>query len=225
MPPPTPLDLLPSTRRLLLLGIKERGEATAEQLSRASYLSIAAVRMHLYALEADGFVKHTRRRDGPGRPTHVYRLTPLGEELFPQGYAGISVALLAAIDAHPECKPRVFDILAAQQEEQARADVTASTVEGRIAEVAAGKEREGFFPKCEAVAEDEWLIVLRHCPIIRVVRDHPEFCEVERRAILAGTGASLVEVVGSRARGALHCSFRVRTEATPRESGAEAAGG
>lgn len=224
MPPPIPLDLLPSTRRLLLLGIKERGEATAEQLSRASYLSIAAVRMHLYALETDGFVKHTRRRDGPGRPTHVFRLTPLGEELFPQGYAAISVALLAAIDGNPECKAQVFDILGTQQEELARAHVTAATVEGRIAEVIAQQERQGFFPKWEAVAENEWLIVLRHCPFIRVARDHPEFCEVERRAIRAGTGASLVEAVSSRAGGALNCSFRVRTGATPGESAAEAAG-
>lgn len=225
MPPPIPLDLLPSTRRLLLLGIKERGEATAEQLARASYLSIAAVRMHLYALETDGFVKHTRRRDGPGRPTHVFRLTPLGEELFPQGYAAISVALLAAIDGHPECKAQVFDILASQQEHLARVHSSAQTVEGRIEEVTAQQERQGFFPKWEAVTENEWLITLRHCPFIRVAREYPEFCEVERRAILAGTRASLVEVVNSRAQGALNCSFRVRSESTPRESGAEAAGG
>lgn len=225
MPPPTPLDLLPSTRRLLLLGIKERGEATAEQLSRASYLSIAAVRMHLYALENDGFVKHTRRRDGPGRPTHVFQLTPLGEELFPQGYAAISVALLAAIDQHPECRAQVFDLLATQQENLARAHISASTVEGRVEEVAAQQERQGFFPKWEAVGETEWVITLRHCPFIRVAREYPEFCEVERRAILAGTGASRVEPVSSRARGALSCSFRVLMDTASSSPGSEAAAG
>jgi len=99
MPSRTPLDLLPNTRRLLLLGIKERGEATADELSRASFLSIAAVRMHLYALETEGFVTHSRRRDGPGRPTHVFCLTPIGEELFPQGYAIMAMALLDAVEA------------------------------------------------------------------------------------------------------------------------------
>ena len=223
MPSPIALDLLPPTRRLLLLGIKERGEATAEQLARASYLSIAAVRMHLYSLESDGFVKHTRRRDGPGRPTHVFRLTPTGEELFPQGYAAIALALLAAIASHPECKGQVFDLLEQAQQSQALARVSAQTFEGRIEQLAGLQERQGFFPLWEVTSESDWKVTLRHCPFIRVAREHPEFCEIERRVIEVAVAHGTVETVGSRGRGAPTCAFQAVPAHEP-EHGTEAAG-
>jgi DeoR family suf operon transcriptional repressor len=209
MPSPIPLDLLPPTRRLLLLGIKERGEATAEQLARASYLSVAAVRMHLYSLESDGFVTHTRRRDGPGRPTHVFRLTPAGEELFPQGYAAIALALLSAIESHPECKARVFGLVEQAQEAHARAGVSATTYEGRIEQLAGLQERQGFFPLWEVTGESEWKVTLRHCPFVRVAKEYPEFCEIERRVIQAALAQGTVQALGSRVGGEPTCAFRV----------------
>lgn len=220
---PIALDLLPATRRLLLLGIKERGEATAEQLARASYLSIAAVRMHLYSLESDGFVKHTRRRAGPGRPTHVFHLTPAGEELFPQGYAAIALALLTAIDSHPECKSQAFDALEQAQRSHARAGVSAATFEGRVEQLAGLQERQGFFPLWEVTSESDWKVTLRHCPFIRVAREHPEFCEIERRVIEAAIGQGAVKAVGSRVNGAPTCAYRVVPGHEP-EHGSEAAG-
>jgi DeoR family suf operon transcriptional repressor len=224
MPSPIALDLLPATRRLLLLGIKERGEATAEQLARASYLSIAAVRMHLYSLESDGFVKHTRRRDGPGRPTHVFCLTPTGEELFPQGYAAIALALLAAIDSHPGCKAQVFDVLEQAQRSQALAGVSAATFQGRVEQLAGLQERQGFFPLWEVTSESDWKVTLRHCPFIRVASEHPEFCEIERRVIEVAIAQGTVQTVGSRVGGAPTCAFRVVPGHEP-EHGSEAAGG
>lgn len=223
MPSPMALDLLPSTRRLLLLGIKERGEATAEQLARASYLSIAAVRMHLYSLESDGFVKHTRRRHGPGRPTHLFHLTPTGEELFPQGYAAIALALLAAIDSHPECKGQVFEALEQAQQSQVLAGVSAVTFEGRIERLAGLQERQGFFPLWEVTSESDWKVTLRHCPFIRVAMEHPEFCEIERRVIGIAVAQGTVQTVGSRVGGAPTCAFRAGPGYEP-EPGSEAAG-
>lgn len=223
MSSPIALDLLPPTRRLLLLGIKERGEATAEQLARASYLSIAAVRMHLYSLESDGFVRHTRRRDGPGRPTHVFRLTPPGEELFPQGYAAVAMALLAALETHPDCKIQVLDLLARQQESQAQAAVRAPDFEGRVEQLAALQERQGFFPLWEVTSESDWQVTLRHCPFIRVAREHREFCEIERRVIETTVRQGAVRTVGSRVDGAPTCAFRVVQGREP-AAGSEAAG-
>ena len=223
MPSPIALDLLPATRRLLLLGIKERGEATAEQLARASYLSIAAVRMHLYSLESDGFVKHTRRREGPGRPTHVFRLTPAGEELFPQGYAAIAISLLAALEKHPGCKSEVFEMLAGEQESLARAAVASTTFEGRVAQLSGLQDRQGFFPLWEVTSEQEWQVTLRHCPFIRVARAHPEFCEIERKVIETVIAEGHVEAMGSRVHGAPTCAFRVVPPGEP-ASGAVAAG-
>jgi len=210
MSPRTPLDLLPNTRRLLLLGIKERGEATADELARASFLSVAAVRMHLYGLETEGFVTHFRRREGPGRPTHVFRLTSDGEELFPQGYAVVAMALLNAVDATGAPKDMLIEAILADQCARVRQAVTAPTVEGRIAQLAEVQEAQGYFPSWEQAAPDCWLGSIGHCPFIRVARKHPEFCEMERVVIETALAAGTVECLGSRVSGETRCVYQLR---------------
>lgn len=219
MPSRAPLNLLPNTRRLLLLGIKERGEATAEELARASFLSIAAVRMHLYGLETEGFVTHFRRREGPGRPTHVFRLTAEGEELLPQGYAVVAMALLNAVDATGAPKDTLIEAILVDQCARVRETVVAPTVEGRIAQLAEVQELQGYFPAWEQISADCWVGSMGHCPFIRVARKHPEFCEMERVVIETALAAGAVERLSSRASGEPRCAYQLRLargEGTPR---------
>src|SRR5829696_6288926 len=106
------LEFLSSSRQLLLVAIKNRGEATTDELARETYLSPGAVRQHLLALEAQGLVSYLRIRNGPGRPRHVFRLTGHGEELFPQLYSEVANVLFAAIEAEDEAVvERVFQRL------------------------------------------------------------------------------------------------------------------
>ena len=209
MSPRAPLNLLPPTRRLLLLGLKEQGEATAEDLSRSSFLSIAAVRMHLYALESEGFVTHIRRRDGRGRPTHVFSLTSAGEELFPQGYATVALAILSALDSSGVAKEDVAEAVFEDQLVRARRAATAANPEGRVDQLAELQENQGFFPVWENADPACWSVTFRHCPFIRLAEKYPGFCELERRVIEATIAAGPVEHVSSRARGDTQCVFHV----------------
>lgn len=65
---------------LLLRG----GEATLADLEASVDLAIETLRDHLKALGAKGLVERAGvRREGPGRPQVVYRLSSAGRSLFP----------------------------------------------------------------------------------------------------------------------------------------------
>src|SRR5690606_29235429 len=98
------LDFLGPVRKDVILALKERGVATAQELAEATFLSIAAARSHLLVLERTGLITYERHREGVGRPAHRYRLSDRGESLFPQGYATLSKSLMAIAFQHPECK-------------------------------------------------------------------------------------------------------------------------
>ena len=96
------LDFFSSPRQVLLIALKNLGEATTEQLARETYVSPGAVRTHLLALAAQGLVTYDRIRNGPGRPRHMFRLTGAGESIFPQRYADLANMLFAAIGEEDE---------------------------------------------------------------------------------------------------------------------------
>src|SRR5919204_5570473 len=88
------LASMPATRRSILMLIKKRGEAGAQELADALGITVSAVRQHLAGLLAAGLVTHRQERYGPGRPALRYSLALAGEALFPRFYSELTNELL-----------------------------------------------------------------------------------------------------------------------------------
>src|SRR5690242_9690219 len=92
------------TRRKILEILRERGEATVDDIVgdlerlRGSITSVT-VRHHLAKLQEEGLVDihETRHRSSPGRPQHVYTLTEQGNFFFPNNYQVLAQNLLNQI--------------------------------------------------------------------------------------------------------------------------------
>lgn len=195
---------------MLLVAIKNRGEATTEQLARETYLSPGAVRQHLLSLEAQGLVSYIKLREGPGRPRHVFRLTGQGEDLFPQQYAQVANIFLAAIEAEdPAIKERVFERLVGFQVEQALQRVSARTRAERLLEVHALIERYGYFPELEVLDNGPARLTLRHCPLLNIARNHPEICAAECTAISEVLPGSKIRRSAHRLNGDAVCTYEI----------------
>ena len=93
------LAQLGGTRQALLRHLLRSGPGggDVESLCLALRISHNAVRQHLTALTAAGFVEHAPSRATGGRPQSRYRLTAAGQELFPRNYAAIAGALVGAV--------------------------------------------------------------------------------------------------------------------------------
>lgn len=71
------------TKRDLLTLIKQQGTISLDDAEAATGLTRTTLREHLGQLERDGLVERSTKRQGRGRPSLRYHLTPEGERLFP----------------------------------------------------------------------------------------------------------------------------------------------
>lgn len=89
------LARLGSTQQRLLRQLLMASEGcSVEELCERLRISHNAVRQHLSALLARGFVERGQSRATGGRPQARFRLTGNGRELFPRNYGLLSTALL-----------------------------------------------------------------------------------------------------------------------------------
>lgn len=95
----TPLAQLGTTRQALLRHLLRNAQdgSDIESLCLALRVTHNAVRQHLTALTAAGFVELGTAKPSGGRPQSRYRLTGAGHELFPRSYGFIASALVEAV--------------------------------------------------------------------------------------------------------------------------------
>ena len=79
--------------------LKENGTATVAELAEKLGMAQVSVRHHLDILVGEDLVlaAGVRRRNGAGRPSQVYSLTPQAAKLFPQRHQLLANEMLAAM--------------------------------------------------------------------------------------------------------------------------------
>ena len=166
--PPTLAALAP-TRRSILLLLKKAGSARAEELADSLGLTVSALRQHLSALAADGLVGHEQVRSGPGRPKHLFHLTPAAEGYFPKLHAELTNELLAYVEAEdPELLERIFTRRRQRRIEGARDRLAGRDLRARVEELTAILDEDGYLADWVEVGEGRYRIVEHNCAIFTV---------------------------------------------------------
>lgn len=203
---------LPGYRGLradVLVALKKGQPATAQELADRFGVTANALRRHLDALVEEGVVTWERQATGSvGKPSHAYRLTESGEQLFPQAYADALTDALEALrrTAGTEGVVDVFrarwrelaagmdtTVAALPLEERAQLAAELLSSHGYMAEVAGG-------PHGVAVR-------IHNCPIRAVAQRFPEVCTAEVEFLTTMLGAP-VERTDSIITGCNACAFQ-----------------
>ena len=213
------LDTLPPTRRALLEAIKRQGEARADQLAGALGITVSAVRQHLNALDAAGYVEHRQVRNGPGRPSHLYRLSEAGDALFPRAYVAIVQDLLAeAEEADPEMVERMFARRRARRVERAKERLAGRALPDRVAELTRILDEDGYLAECVAADDGTFRIVEHNCAILAVAGRYGAACGTELEFIREVLPDAKVERVSHILSGGHVCAYEVSpSKRTPRK--------
>jgi len=177
---PGALRTMPAGRRAVLEVLKERGEATAPGIAAALSVTASAVRQHLSALEAAGFIEHREQRNGPGRPGHCYRLSATGDALFPRAYGELASELLDYVaDESPELVDKVFERRRARRVENARARLAGRDLSGQVSELTRILDEDGYLADAEPGPDGSWRIVEHNCAILGVASRFGQACSSE----------------------------------------------
>jgi DeoR family suf operon transcriptional repressor len=205
-----------TTRDGILAALKRRGEARAEDLAAALGVTVSALRQHLVALAGEGLVGHREVRSGPGRPKHLYSLTPAAEALFPKTYDELTNELLDYVsDESPELLERVFERRRRRRVAGASARVEAAgpALADRVAELARVLDEDGYLAEVVDWPESGpgvLRVVEHNCAILGVAARYGQACTSELDFIRAVLPDATIERVSHIMAGQRQCAYEIR---------------
>jgi DeoR family suf operon transcriptional repressor len=207
---PIALTTLPITKRAVVTTLKKRGDIAAEALAEQLGMTVSGVRQQLMALERDGFVTHREVRAGPGRPRHVYRLTPSAHGLFPKAYADLTNELLDYVgDADPELVAHVFERRRERRIAGALERMEGLDFDKKIAELTRILDEDGYLADLERNDDGSYIVTERNCAIFGVALRYGQACGSELDFIRRVLPDAQVERIAHMIAGAHNCSYRI----------------
>lgn len=199
-----------STRREILITLKQRGGQTVHQLAQALGITPMGVRRHLITLEKDGLVEFKTFQRGVGRPSYVYSLTEAADELFPKHYPQLTNDVLEII-AELDGSKKVDLIFARRAERLAaryRPRLAGLSLAQRVSELARIQEENGYLAEWEQLDEGTFLLKEHNCTVAQVSARWPAACQYELALFQELLDADVVreEHAASGGRG---CCYRI----------------
>lgn len=206
------------TRERILLLLKTLGPCTAARLSQELSMTAMGVRRHLSQLEFESLVRHSVEQQHRGRPTHKYRLTAAGDELFPRRYDNLAqclMELIVELDGEEKLR-RLLELRTARQMEAYRRHLeSCPSLAERVRELARLREEEGYMGRSEPLADGAFLLVENNCALCEVALKCTAVCESELELFRGVLPEAEVERVRHIAEGDQLCSYRIE----PRSEG------
>lgn len=199
------------TRQFIVELLKERGQATVEELAEAVGLTQMAVRHHLNVLQGENLVAtiSVKRKRQPGRPQQLYGLTESADELFPEGYYHLAGYLLDEIkstmgtDGLDKLLSRVADRMTAEAPRSHRGQ----SPEERLSQLTQFLRDKGFTARWGKEGND-YVIRLATCPYRQVAREHRQVCRLDMQIIKDMLNVDPIQV-SCIASGDKHCAYHI----------------
>jgi predicted ArsR family transcriptional regulator len=204
------LRQLGTTRQKLLrrLLIAPEG-ATVEALCDALGVTHNAVRQHLTALIASGYVERGSALPTGGRPQSRYVLLPAGRDLFPRNYGLVAASVIEHLYA-TSGKPAVQALLAAIGTELGAAANERIAMAGDDETAAAlADQLDALGYEAQAVKRDgEIQVEAYNCVFHALAKAHPDICRFDLAFMEAATGRP-IQHLECLIRGGHACRFRL----------------
>ena len=202
-------QLGPTQQKLLRRLLVSPQGATVEALCEALRVTHNAVRQHLTALIAAGYVERGSALPTGGRPQARYVLLPAGRDLFPKNYALVATSVLERLYStagKAGVQAMLGDI---GRELGAAAAERISTVSDDETARALAEQLDALGYEAQAVKRDgEMQVEAYNCVFHALAKAHPDVCRFDLAFMEAATGRS-VHHLECLVRGGNACRFRL----------------
>lgn len=184
--------------------------ATVEELCKTLGITHNAVRQHLAALMAQGFVARGESIPSGGRPRACFVLLQAGRELFPRNYALIAQGMLEYLYAHAgtaAVQGMLTEMGTRLGEDAAMRVATATDHEAATRLLAEQLDSLGY--EAEVVEADGHAeVAASNCVFHQLARAHPDVCRFDLAFMSAATGRP-VQRTQCMLHGSPACRFRI----------------
>ncbi len=204
-----------ATRKRILEILKERSQATVDELSEMLDLTSVTVRHHLDVLRTEGLVEPpvVRHRSSPGRPQYVFCLTPRASEHFPRNFDALSKRLLDSMRASLDERQInvIFEGVTNRFVAQAPGPVPGETLEQALDRAESFLNDNGYVAHWEQSPEG-YLLHTCNCPYEGSPSGNPELCEMDLELVSRLLG-QMPERVARLVEGCNSCAYLIREPA------------
>jgi DeoR family suf operon transcriptional repressor len=206
---------IPVGRRAVLYAVRRLGDATVDDVASDLNITASGARQHLTLLAAHGLVEAIELHDDPprrGRPKLAYHVSELGDLLFPKAYGALTNELLGYVAEDGEAAVgRLFERRRDHRIANARRRLERHrSLAGKVSELTAILDEDGYLASCEQLNRDHFLIVEHSCAIAAVAARYRQACTSELdfiRTVLPDTDVTRVSHIASGDR---RCAYDVR---------------
>lgn len=208
-------QLGPTQQKLLRRLLVSPEGATVEALCEALHVTHNAIRQHLTALIAAGYVERGSAIPTGGRPQTRYVLLPAGRDLFPRNYGLVAASMLERLYATAG-KAGVQAMLADMGRELgAAAAERISAVSDEETARALAEQLDALGYEAQAVERDgETQVEAYNCVFHALAKAHPDICRFDLAFMEAATGRP-IQHLECLVRGGHACRFRLGARAKP----------
>jgi len=203
-------ELETSTRKVILSMLKTQGSLTVHELSKQLGITEMAVRRHINTLERESLIEAKLVRQAMGRPTNVYSLTALSDELFPKKYMQLTMDLLGELveDEGHEKIDHLFIRRQKKLETRYKTRMKAKSLEERVAELATIQNENGYMVEWAQTGKGEFILSEHNCPITQVANTFQQACKCEL-ALFQNLLDAHVERTECLAKGGTKCVYMI----------------
>jgi predicted ArsR family transcriptional regulator len=204
---------LQQTRRHILDILREKGEATVDEIvealehRRGKDITSVTVRHHINLLLQDELIKlpQLRRRSSPGRPQHVYALTEKAKECFPSNYENLAIELLSQLQC--SLAPSVVNVIVEGVADRMAESLNLDTMgfESRVSIAVEYLNQHGYDAFVETCQEG-YLLHTRNCPYHRLAQTTQALCDMDFRLVASLVGV-VPRLVSRMSNGGATCSY------------------
>ncbi|MFN8377169.1 MAG: ArsR family transcriptional regulator [Anaerolineae bacterium] len=183
------------TRRDILDILRRRGQATVDELvedlaRRRGHITSVTVRHHLGRLQQEGLVTtaELRRKHSPGRPQHIYGLTPQADSYFPNNYQRLVAGLLGEMRRQLPAEGVNVILEGVAEQWASEMDLSDLPMQRRMDAVVEYLNGQGYSAYWEA--SDEGVILhTSNCPYHLVADGSISLCDMDMRLVASLVGA------------------------------------
>lgn len=184
---------------------------TVEDLCKTLGVTHNAVRQHLTALMARGFIARGESMPSGGRPRACFVLLPAGRELFPRNYALIAQGMLEYLYAHAgtaAVQGMLTEMGTRLGEGAAMRVATAADHEAATRLLAEQLDSLGYEAEVVEADDGHTEVAASNCVFHQLARAHPDVCRFDLAFMSAATGRP-VQRTQCMLHGSPACRFRI----------------
>jgi len=184
--------------------------ASVEELCSALGITHNAVRQHLTALMAAGFVERGEAKPSGGRPRAVYVLLPAGRELFPRNYALIAGGMIEHLYASAGTGAvQAMLVELGTKLGKAGAQIIGDDDDPQAVAAALAEQLDALGYEAQALQRGErGEVEAWNCVFHALAKAHPDVCRFDLAFMQAATGRK-IQHTDCMLRGSPACRFRI----------------